>query len=74
MPPRRQIPTVGAPVTVAFLARRVAGTVEDVAADGRDVSVLTEEGELIAFALNQATGYFTAGGLQEGARLLFEGR
>jgi hypothetical protein len=59
-------------VTVALLARRLRGTVEDVSADGRQLTVLTEEGELMEFALSQAKGYFTAGGTQSGARLSFD--
>jgi hypothetical protein len=59
-------------VTVALLARRLKGTVEEVADDGRRLTVLTEDGDLMEFALSQATGYFTAGGTQSGARLSFE--
>jgi hypothetical protein len=72
VPRRRQLPTIGAGVTVAFLARRVGGTVEAVEDGGRRVVVATEDGATMGFALNPATGYFTEGGLQEGARLLFE--
>ena len=72
MPPRRQLPVVGAPVTVAFLARRVGGTIDHVGEDGRTLTVSTEDGQALEFALNPATGYFTAGGRQEGARLLFD--
>jgi hypothetical protein len=63
---------VGAAVTVALLSRRVRGTVEEVRADGREITVLTEEGEVMEFALNQATGRFTAGGVQSGERLSFD--
>jgi hypothetical protein len=59
-------------VTVAFLARRVRGTIESVDDGGRSVVVLIESGELMRFALNAATGYFTTEGRQEGERLLFE--
>jgi hypothetical protein len=69
---RRRQPEIGTKVTVALLARRVKGTVEDVAAGGRSLTVLTEDGELMEFALSQATGYFTAGGNQSGARLSFD--
>ena len=69
---RRRQPTVGTGVTVALLGRRVRGTVEEVAADHRRLTVLTDEGELMEFALSQATGYFTAGGTQSGARLSFD--
>jgi hypothetical protein len=69
---RRRQPEVGTTVTVALLARRVKGTVEEMAADGRRLTVLTEDGELMEFALSQATGYFTGGGSQSGARLSFD--
>jgi hypothetical protein len=63
---------VGASVTVALLARRVRATVEDVSADGRRLTVLTEEGDVMVFALSQATGTFTGDGSQSGARLSFD--
>jgi hypothetical protein len=63
---------VGTAVTVALLSRRVRGSVEDVREGGRALTVLTEEGELMEFALNQATGYFTGGGGQSGERLSFD--
>jgi hypothetical protein len=59
-------------VTVALLSRRVRGTVEEVGEDGRALTVLTDDGELMEFALSQATGYFTGGGTQSGARLSFD--
>jgi hypothetical protein len=59
-------------VTVALLSRRVRGTVEDVGEDGRRLTVLTDDGELMEFALSQATGTFTGGGSQSGARLSFD--
>jgi hypothetical protein len=59
-------------VTVALLSRRVRGTVEEVDEDGRALTVLTEDGVLMEFALSQATGYFTGGGNQSGARLSFD--
>jgi hypothetical protein len=43
-----------------------------VADDGRRLTVLTEEGDLMDFALSHATGYFTGGGTQSGARLSFD--
>ena len=69
---RRRQPTLGAAVTVALLSRQVRGVVEEVREDGRSVTVLTEEGELMEFALNQARGIFTLGGSQSGARLSFD--
>jgi hypothetical protein len=59
-------------VTVSLLARRVRGAVEEVRDGGRSLTVLTEDGELMEFALNRATGMFTGGGTQSGARLSFE--
>jgi hypothetical protein len=59
-------------VTVALLARRVGGSVEEVADDGRRLTVVTDEGEVMEFALSPAKGYFTAGGTQSGARLSFD--
>jgi hypothetical protein len=69
---RRRQPRVGTAVTIAQLGRRVRGSVEEVHDDGRRLTVLTEDGELMEFALSQATGYFTGGGTQSGARLSFE--
>jgi hypothetical protein len=63
---------VGTEVTVSLLARRVAGVVETVEEGGRELTVLTEDGELMRFALSQATGTFTADGKQSGARLSFD--
>lgn len=68
---RRRQPTVGATVTVALLGRRVGATVEEVSPDGRWLSVLTAEGEVMEFALSQATGTFKGGG-QSGAQLSFD--
>ena len=59
-------------MTVSLLARRVGGTVEEVSDDGRRLTVVTDEGEVMEFALSPAKGYFTAGGTQSGARLSFE--
>ena len=69
---RRRQPQVGTEVTVALLARRLGGVVQAVEDGGRRLMVLTEDGELMEFALSQATGTFTAGGRQGGARLSFE--
>jgi len=69
---RRRQPRVGTEVTVALLARRVCGVVEAVNDGGRRLTVLTEDGELMEFGLSQATGTFTGGGSQSGARLSFD--
>jgi hypothetical protein len=68
----RAIPHVGAPVTVVFLAARIAGVVTRVEDEAKRVLVLTEEGDTVVFALSRATGTFLVDGRQSGARLLFE--
>ncbi len=68
----RVMPHVGAPVSVVFLAARIAGVVTRVEDQARRVLVLTEEGETVTFALSGATGTFLVDGRQSGARLLFE--
>jgi hypothetical protein len=68
----RAIPHVGSPVTVIFLAARIAGVVTRVEDEARRLLVLTEEGETVTFALSAATGTFLVDGRQSGARLLFE--
>ena len=67
---RRLAPRIGLPVEVAFLAARVAGTVEDIGDGGRTVTVLTAEGELLAFRLNRVTGLFVSEDPHMRARLL----
>jgi hypothetical protein len=68
----RRAPFVGAEVTVVFLARRVRGTVEELAEDGRRLVVATEDGERIRFGLSPATGSFLEEGRAVGgARLTF---
>jgi hypothetical protein len=68
----RAIPHIGTPVTVVFLAARIAGVVTRVEDGARRVLVLTEEGDTVTFALSRATGTFLVDGQQSGARLLFE--
>jgi hypothetical protein len=72
MAPRRRAPIVGARVTVAFLARRVGGTIEEIDADGRALLVVTDDDELIRFELSQATGSFVQEGPTGGAKLAFD--
>ncbi|MEA2431693.1 MAG: hypothetical protein QOI19_2166 [Thermoleophilaceae bacterium] len=67
----RGMPRVGAAVTVAFLARRVPATIEDVDGDGHRLVVVTEEGETLSFKLNPATGQFAEQHGGSRARLLF---
>ena len=68
---QRREPTIGAAVTVSFLARRVHGWIEEVRDEGRALTVRTEEGEAIEFQLSRATGHFVRDGRQTGARLHF---
>ncbi len=69
---QRREPTIGAGVTVSFLARRVRGWIEEVRDEGRTLVVRTEEGEAIEFRLSRATGHFVRDGRQTGARLHFD--
>jgi hypothetical protein len=66
------MPHVGDPVTVVFLADRVAGVVTAVDLDARRLHVACDDGHALEFELSRATGTFLAGGRQSGARLLFE--
>jgi hypothetical protein len=70
--PLRVMPHVGSLVRVNFLGATVRGAVHRVADDGRELEVATDDGEIMIFALNGATGTFTAEGHQTGARLSFE--
>jgi hypothetical protein len=65
------MPTVGGPVLIRYLGSTARGTVREVDDDGRRLIVATEDGETIAFTLNQATATFTSDGSQVGARLSF---
>jgi hypothetical protein len=66
------MPTVGAPVTVAFLDARVAGVIEELRDDARLLFVATSDGRRLTFALSRATGQFVEDGEQTGARLSFD--
>ena len=65
------MPHPGRPVQIDYLGTTVAGTVKDVAEDGRRLEVVTEDGASLTFTLNRATATFTAGGGQTGPRLRF---
>lgn len=67
----RALPRIGVAVHVDYLGATVAGTVTAVAADGRRLEVVTEEGATLQFTLNRVTATFTAGGGQTGPRLRF---
>jgi hypothetical protein len=66
------MPTVGGQVLVDYLDATVRGTVREVGADGRTLTVVTEDHRQLTFALNRATATFTAGGGQTGPRLRFD--
>ena len=59
-------------MSVAFLARRVGGTIEAIERDGRTLVVVTDDGEAIRFELSPATGSFVQEGPTGGAKLAFE--
>jgi hypothetical protein len=63
---RRQ-PTEGAAVTVVYLAAREAGVIELVEDEGRAVTVVTSDGEVLRFGLAASGHFVTADG---SARLL----
>lgn len=65
------MPLPGVPVLIDYLGATVPATVSEVAADGRRLEVVTEEGASLTFTLNRATATFTAGGGQTGPRLRF---
>lgn len=66
----RMKPRVGQSVTVVFFAAHTDGTVVAVDPDLRGLEVATEDGEVLRFVLQRATGRFQSGG-QTGARLYF---
>ncbi|MGI8902390.1 MAG: hypothetical protein ACR2IP_01710 [Solirubrobacteraceae bacterium] len=61
------MPTVGAAAVVQYLAARVGAVIQSVAGEGRELIVLTDDGETIEFVLRRSTGAFHAAG--SGARL-----
>lgn len=67
----RAMPQLGGRVLVDYLGASVRGTVSAIAADGRQLEVVTEEGSSLTFRLNRATAKFTADGGQTGPRLRF---
>jgi streptomycin 6-kinase len=68
MTPQRVLPAIGMAVTVRHLGTDVAATIVELADSGRQVTVVTDEGDRITFALRTATGAFHAPG--HGPRLL----
>jgi hypothetical protein len=64
----RQVPVVGAEVTVVYLSARETGVVEAVEDGGATAVVVTEHGELLRFHLG-ATGTFVTA--DHTCRLLF---
>jgi hypothetical protein len=65
------MPEAGRPVLIEYLGSTVRGTVQEVAAEGRRLEVVTEDGATLTFELNRATAMFTAGGGQTAPRLRF---
>jgi hypothetical protein len=65
------MPEAGRPVLIEYLGSTVRGTVKEVAAEGRRLEVVTEDGATLTFELNRATAMFTAGGGQTAPRLRF---
>jgi hypothetical protein len=68
---KRAMPYVGRPVAVVFLGTVVDGVVARIDAEGRELGVITEEGEELQFVLDPATAGFTLAGGQTQARLKF---
>ncbi len=66
----RGVPHVGAEVTVIYLAATARGVVAEVEDDGRRLVVLTDDGDVLTFALARTTGRFVTAG-PELARLAF---
>lgn len=54
----RALPRPGAAATVLYLDAAVSAQIEEVQQQGREVCVITEEGERLRFVLNPATGVF----------------
>ena len=67
----RGIPRVDGRVVVAFLSTKVGGSVERAGDGSRELDVVTDDGELIHFALSPATGSFIACDSSR-ARLFFD--
>jgi hypothetical protein len=65
------MPEAGRPVLIEYLGSTIRGTVKEVAAEGRRLEVVTEDGATLTFELNRATAVFTAGGGQTAPRLRF---
>jgi hypothetical protein len=68
---KRAMPYVGRPVAIVHLAVVLEGVIEAMEDDGRSLTVLSEEGERMAFLLDAATGGFTQAGGQTSVRLRF---
>jgi hypothetical protein len=68
----RKVPHVGESVRIVYLAAERRGAIERVSEDMRELEVLSEDGHILIFRLNQATARFVAIGDHLGARLSFE--
>jgi len=58
---------------VIYLGEVIGGVIGHVDDDGRQLAVLTDEGEWVAFSLERATATFVAADGRGGARLRFLG-
>ncbi len=67
----RRLPRVGLRVEVVAIGWRVGGAISTVSPDLHELTVITDEGEHLAFRLNPVTARFSATGSQSGARLAF---
>jgi hypothetical protein len=65
---QRTVPQVGMAVTVRHLGADVPATIVALADEGREITVVTDEGERMTFTLRAATGAFHAPG--HGPRLV----
>jgi hypothetical protein len=68
----RRWPRIGDRVTVLDVAAETRGVVAEFDEDRGRVLVLTDDGDVVAFLLNGATGRFHVNGQSHGARLVFD--
>ncbi len=66
----RAMPVLGGSVAVLYLGATVSGVVTKIDGGGRELLVVTEDGDTLTFALSRATGRFVGDGAM-GARLMF---
>jgi hypothetical protein len=68
---KRAMPYIGRPVAVVYLGAVVEGVVARIGGQGRELGVMTEDGDELEFVLDPATAGFTLAGGQTQARLNF---